>query len=59
MFKTPLSWLRSGGAGIVVLDWRWVSELLLGFELIAEDLDLGNRLVAALKPNVWVMEVAA
>ena len=59
VFRSPLSWLKAGGAGIVVLDWSWVSELLLGFELTAEDLALGNRLVAALKPNVWVPEAAA
>ncbi len=59
VFGNPLTWLRSGGAGVCILDWDWCRELLLDHELIAEDLDLGNRLVAALKPNVWVMEVAA
>ena len=55
VFRNPLSWLRSGGGGIVVLDWDWVPDLLLGFDLIAEDLELGNRLEAALRPGVWVM----
>ncbi len=59
IFKTPLSWLRSGGAGVVVLDWSWARGLLLGVELIAEDIDTGNRLEAALKPEIWVMEAAA
>ncbi len=58
VFKTPLSWLRSGGAGIVVLDWDYARDLLLDHELIAEDVDLGNRLEATLKPRIWV-EVAA
>ncbi len=59
VFKTPLSWLRSGGAGVVVLDWSWAREVLVNHELIAEDVELGNRLEAALKPEIWVMEAAA
>ncbi len=59
VFRNPLTWLRSGGGGVVVLDWDWVSDLLLGFDLIAEDVDLGNRLEAALRPEIWVMEAAA
>ena len=59
VFSTPISWLRSGGAGVVVLDWDWVPELLLGHELIAEDLKLGTRLQAALAPSIWLAEVAA
>ena len=59
VFRSPMSWLQSGGAGVVVLDWAWVPDLLLGFDLIAEDVDLGNRLEAALRPEIWVMEAAA
>lgn len=59
VFKTPMSWLRSVGAGVVVLDWEWVPDLLLGLDLIAEDVDLGERLEAALKPNIWIGRVAA
>ncbi len=59
VFKNPLTWLRSGGAGIVVLDWDWTWDLLLGFELIAEDLDLGERLDAALRPSISIGRVAA
>ncbi len=59
VFKTPLSWLRSGGAGIAVLDWDYCRDLLLDHELIAEDVDLGNRLAAVLKPDIWVMGEAA
>ena len=59
MFKNPLTWLRSGGAGIAILDWDWARDLLLDRELIAEDVDLGNRLEAVLKPDIWVMEAAA
>ena len=58
VFRNPITWLRSGGAGIVILDWNWIPDLLLGHELIAEDVDLGNRLAAALKPDIWVMESA-
>ena len=59
VFSTPLTWLRSGGAGIAVLDWNWCRHLLLDHELIAEDVNLGNRLEAALKPDIWVMGAAA
>ncbi len=59
VFRNPVAWLRSGGAGVAVLDWVWVPDLLLGFDLIAEDVDLGNRLEAALKPAIWVMGAAA
>ncbi len=59
VFRNPLTWLRSGGAGIVVLDWTWVPDLLLGHELIAEDLDLGDVLEAALKPTIWIRRAAA
>ena len=58
VFRNPITWLRSGGAGIVILDWNWIPDLLLGHELIAEDVDLGNRLAAALKPDICVMESA-
>ena len=54
VFKTPVSWLRAGGAGIAILDWAWARDLLLDLELIAEDLDLGDRLASALKPEIWI-----
>ncbi len=59
VFRSPISWLRSGGAGVVVLDWDWAFDLLLGHELVAEDIQLGNRLQGALMPSIWVMEAAA
>ncbi len=59
VFKTPLSWLRSGGAGVCILDWAWTRDLLRDRELIAEDLDLGDRLAAALKPEIWIRRAAA
>ena len=59
VFRNPLTWLRSGGDGIVVLDWDWAPDLLLGFDLIAEDVELGTVLEAALRPEIWVMEAAA
>jgi len=59
VFRNPMAWIQSGGDGIVVLDWNWTADLLLGFDLIAEDVELGDRLEAALKPDIWVMEAAA
>ena len=58
VFRNPLTWLRSGGAGIAILDWNWVPDLLLGFDVIAEDVELGERLEAALAPSILVMEAA-
>ena len=59
VFKTPMSWLRAAGAGVVVLDWDYARALLLDLELIAENLELGDRLDAALGPDIWIMEAAA
>ncbi len=59
VFKNPLTWLRAGGAGIVVLDWDYARDLLLDHELIAEDLDLGAALEGALKPDIWGRGAAA
>jgi len=58
VFRNPMSWLRSGGAGVVVLDWDWACDLLLGFDLIAEDVELGNRLEGALRPEIWIRAAA-
>ncbi len=58
VFKNPMNWLRSGGDGIVMLDWDWARDLLLGHELIAEDLDLGDVLEGALKPTIWIRRAA-
>ena len=58
VFKTPLSWLQGGG-GVCILDWDWARDLLLDLELVAEDVELGERLDAALKPNIWVRRAAA
>jgi hypothetical protein len=58
VFRNPLTWLKSGGAGIAILDWKYSRDLLLDHELIAEDVGLGNRLEAVLKPSIWVMEAA-
>ena len=59
VFKTPMSWLQAAGAGVAVLDWEWAPDLLLGFDLIAEDVELGECLEAVLKPNIWIGRVAA
>ena len=59
VFKNPMSWLKSGGAGIVILDWNWVADLLLGYELIAENLVLGERLETALEPVISIGRTAA
>ena len=57
--KNPLTWLKAGGDGICILDWDWARDLLLDHELIAEDIDLGDRLAAVLKPEIWVRRAAA
>ena len=54
VFKTPLSWLRAAGRGLVLLDWDWAREVLTGLDLVAEDLALGEQLEAALKPDIWI-----
>jgi len=59
VFKTPMSWLRAAGAGIVVLDWDFARDLLLDHELIAEDLELGDRLEDALAPDIWIRRAVA
>jgi hypothetical protein len=59
VFKTPMSWLRAGGAGVCILDWDWARDLLLDLELIAEDLELGSSLEDALKPDIFIKEIAA
>ena len=59
VFKNPMSWLQAGGAGICILDWDYAHDLLLDHELIAEDLDLGNRLEDALRPDIWIKGAAA
>ncbi len=59
VYRNPLTWLKSCGDGIVVLDWDWAPDLLLGLDLIAEDLELGERLSAALRPDIWVKDAAA
>ena len=58
IFSTPISWLRSAGAGVCILDWNFARDLLLGHELLVEDLELGDRLEAALAPEIFVMEAA-
>ena len=54
VFRNPLTWLQSGGNGVVVLDWDYARDLLLDHELVAEDLDLGAALEDALKPDIWI-----
>ena len=59
VFRNPIAWLHAGGEGVVVLDWKWAPDLLLGLNLVAEDLALGERLESAMKPNIWITEDAA
>ena len=59
VFRNPMSWLKAGGAGVCILDWDWVRDLLLDHELIAEDLDLGDVLDGALRPAIWVGRTAS
>ncbi len=59
VFRNPMTWLRSGGGGVVVLDWSWAPDLLFGLDLVAEDLALGERLESAMRPDIWIAESAA
>ena len=59
VYRNPITWFKSCGDGIVVLDWDWAPDLLHGLDLVAEDLELGERLSAALRPDIWVKEAAA
>ncbi len=59
VFCDPFAWLRASGEGIVILNWDWAPDLLLGLELVAENLELGERLASALKPDIWIKESAA
>ena len=58
VFKNPMSWLRAAGSGVCVLDWDWARDLLLDHELIAEGLELGAALEDALKPVIFIKEIA-
>lgn len=64
VFRNPLSWLRSGGAGVCPLAWqRFAQEMLWHpeIELVAEDIETGDALKRAIdkaarirKPRVSV-----
>ncbi len=54
VYRNPLTWFRAAGDGIVVLDWEYARDLLTGLDLVAEDLALGERLEAALRPDIWI-----
>ena len=41
-----------------MLDWDGAREVLTGLDLVAEDLELGERLEAVVKPDIWVMKAA-
>ncbi len=59
VYATPWSWMKANAEGLVVLDWEAVSALLRhAGEFLAEDVELGNRLEAALAPSILVMEAA-
>ncbi len=59
VYRNPMTWLRAGGAGIAILDWDYARDLLLDHEIVAENLKLGDRLAAVLKPDIWIMAEAA
>ncbi len=60
IFANPMSWMKANAEGVVVLDWKVAPSLLLDAgEFLAEDVELGNRLDTALKPEIWVMGAAA
>ena len=60
LYSNPLNWLRADGEGVVVLDWEMAPALLCDVgEFLVEDVATGNRIEAALRPEIWVMENAA
>lgn len=59
VYSNPMSWIKANAEGLVVLDWEAASDLLLDVgEFVAEDVDLGERIEAALAPSILVMEAA-
>ncbi len=60
IYSNPLSWLRAEGEGLMILDWEMAPALLCDVgEFLVEDVETGNRIEAALRPEIWVMEAAA
>ena len=68
VFRNPLTWLRSGGAGVFPLDWpAFINEILwASVELVAEDVAHGELIqrhldtaLKAGKPKVSVWRAAA
>ena len=60
IYSNPLSWLRAEGEGLMILDWEMAPALLCDVgEFLVEDVETGNRIEAALRPKIWVMEAAA
>ena len=59
VYASPMNWIKANGQGLVILNWETGPDLLLDVgEFVAEDVALGNRLAAALRPKIWVMEAA-
>ena len=45
IYSNPLSWLKTDGEGVVVLDWEMAPALLLDVgEFLVEDVETGNRI---------------
>ncbi len=59
LYSDPLRWIKADGEGTVVLDWAWAPDLLLGLDLVADSLALGERLESAMRPEIWLAESAA
>jgi hypothetical protein len=50
VYRSPLSWLRGGCDGAVVLDWRFAQSMLLEVsEIVAEDLAHGEEIERRLR----------
>jgi hypothetical protein len=50
VWRTPLSWLRAGRVGVVIVDPELAAHLLSGLPVIPEDIEFGHSLIALQLP---------
>lgn len=53
VWRTPLTWLRQGAEGVVVLDWAQAYWEIPDNNLIAEGEHHGQQIRNAMKPDPW------
>ena len=60
LYSNPMRWLQADGEGVVILDWGMAPALLCDVDqFLVEDVEIGDQLEAALRPDIWIMETAA